>query len=87
MLPYIDDFARSLLADNRLTVMSLEAGEVVGLEEVVHLGAEALHMLLTLHCRSLDRVEQCTLPLASPCGASRPVRDECPARPKLPCAK
>ena len=41
MLPYIDDFARSLLANNRLTVMSLEAGEVVGLEEVVHLGAEA----------------------------------------------
>lgn len=62
MLPsHIDDFARGCLTDNQMAALSLGAGETVGLEEVVHLGAEAqaVHMLVALSCRILERIEQC----------------------------
>jgi len=62
MLPsHIEDFARGCLADNRLAVLALDAGEVVGPEDVIHQASEAqaIHMLLTLHCRSLSHIEEC----------------------------
>jgi hypothetical protein len=69
MLPaYIEDFVRECLADNRLAVLSLEAGHAIALEEVIHLASEAqaLHMTIALQCRNLEAIKQyrmlwCTL--------------------------